>query len=102
VSHAGSGTTLASAGLGLPHLCLPQGADQFLNADAIAAAGAGLSLSPSDMTTDLIRTSVERLLADPSFRTAAARVAADISAMPEPTLVASALEDLTESPAWRT
>lgn len=102
VSHAGSGTTLASGGLGLPHLCLPQGADQFLNADAIAAAGAGLSLSPSDQTTDLIRTSVERLLADPSFRTAAARVAADISAMPEPTLVADALEDLTRSGTWRT
>ena len=29
-----------------PQLCLPQGADQFLNATAIALAGAGLSLHP--------------------------------------------------------
>jgi hypothetical protein len=50
VSHAGSGTALAAARHGLPQLCLPQGADQFLNAAAIASSGAGLSLKPQDQT----------------------------------------------------
>jgi len=31
-SHGGSGTALGALAVGLPQLCLPQGADQFLNA----------------------------------------------------------------------
>ncbi len=50
VSHAGSGTVLATLASGLPQLCLPQGADQFLNAHAVAAAGAGISLPPGAAT----------------------------------------------------
>src|SRR5262249_43735826 len=38
VSHARSGTVLAALTLGLPQACLPQGADQFLNAGAVASA----------------------------------------------------------------
>ncbi|HSS23012.1 MAG TPA: nucleotide disphospho-sugar-binding domain-containing protein [Mycobacterium sp.] len=39
---------------GLPQLCLPQGADQFRNAQACAAAGAGIALIGADATTDRI------------------------------------------------
>jgi UDP:flavonoid glycosyltransferase YjiC (YdhE family) len=35
VSHSGSGTVVATLDHGLPQLCLPQGADQFLNARAV-------------------------------------------------------------------
>ena len=52
VSHAGSGTVLATLTLGLPQLCLPQGADQFLNAAAVASAGAGISLMPGEAAAD--------------------------------------------------
>ncbi|MBK5306913.1 MAG: glycosyltransferase family 1 protein [Frankiaceae bacterium] len=94
ISHAGSGTALAALELGLPQLCLPQGADQFLNAAAITRAGAGLELRPDAATPDAIRTAVERLLTDASFRTAAGRIAASIASMPSPEDVAVVLESL--------
>src|SRR5204862_3746612 len=84
VSHGGSGTALGALAVGLPQLCLPQGADQFLNAAAIASSGAGLSLSPSEVTAEAVRHGLERLLRDASFTIAAQRIADDIAAMPSP------------------
>jgi UDP:flavonoid glycosyltransferase YjiC (YdhE family) len=94
VSHAGSGTVLATARLGLPQLCLPQGADQFLNARAIASSGAGIALEPHEASVEAMRDAVARLLGDSSYRTAAARVGAAIEAMPPASDVAAVLETL--------
>jgi UDP-N-acetylglucosamine transferase subunit ALG13 len=91
VSHAGSGTFLASLGQGLPQLCLPQGADQFLNAATAAQAGAGLELQPGSITVEAVAEAVEQLLSDPSFRTSAGRIGSDIAAMPGPDVVADEL-----------
>lgn len=92
VSHGGSGTILGALMLGLPQVCLPQGADQFLNADAVAASGAGISIAPDAATLDSIRDAVSTVLGDPSFRAAARRVAQSIEAMPPPDDVAVVLE----------
>jgi len=94
VSHAGSGTALATLEHGLPQLCLPQGADQFLNATAIARYGAGLSLPPDAADADAITVAVQQLLDDDSYRQAAARVGATIRDMPTPDEVAAVLEAL--------
>lgn len=94
VSHAGSGTSIAALEHGLPQLCLPQGADQFVNADAISAAGAALSLVPAEATAEAVRAAVLRLLADESFRAAAARLADEIAALPSPDEVCAVLEAL--------
>jgi len=94
VSHAGSGTILGALALGLPQVCLPQGADQFLNADAVAAAGAGLSIAPVDATPAAVGSAVATVLSQPEYGKAAQRVAASIGTMPEPTAVASVLEAL--------
>ncbi|HXA27759.1 MAG TPA: glycosyltransferase [Candidatus Angelobacter sp.] len=94
VSHGGSGTVLATIALGLPQLCLPQGADQFLNAAAVSSAGAGLSLTPDAATASAVRDAVSRLLGDASFGDAARRVSASIAAMPSPEDVAAMLESL--------
>jgi len=91
VSHAGSGTFLASLAHGLPHLCVPQAADQFLNAAACAASGAGLALMPADVSPAAVAAAVERLLDDRAFRDAAAVVASDIATMPAPDVVAERL-----------
>lgn len=96
VSHAGSGTVLAALALGLPQLCLPQGADQFLNAEAIASAGAGLSLAPAAASAAAIRDAVARLLDEPSFRDTARRIGAAIASMPSPDDVAAVLEGLAQ------
>ena len=94
VSHGGSGTVLATAGHGLPQLCLPQGADQFLNAAAVAASGAGLALGPGEQTADSITAAVGRLLHDADVRSVADRVAVDIAAMPSPEDIAAVLEQV--------
>jgi UDP:flavonoid glycosyltransferase YjiC (YdhE family) len=94
VSHAGSGTVLATLALGLPQLCLPQGADQFLNAAAVASSGAGISLNPGEAVADGVRDAVSRLLADASFRDVAGRVSNSIASMPSPDDVAALLERL--------
>jgi UDP:flavonoid glycosyltransferase YjiC (YdhE family) len=94
VSHAGSGTVLATLALGVPQLCLPQGADQFLNASAVAGAGAGISLGPDAATPEAIADAVARLLDEPAFGLAAKEVAASIEGMPSPDEVARVLEDL--------
>jgi hypothetical protein len=44
VHHGGTGTVLSALEVGLPQLLLPQGADQFLNAEILAAAGAARAL----------------------------------------------------------
>jgi UDP:flavonoid glycosyltransferase YjiC (YdhE family) len=85
---------LSTLTLGLPQLCVPQGADQFLNADAVAAAGAGISLMPGDTDPDAISDAVVRLLDDASYRDAAGRVSASIASMPSPDEVAAVLETL--------
>jgi UDP:flavonoid glycosyltransferase YjiC (YdhE family) len=92
VSHAGSGTVLSTLKQGLPQLCLPQGADQFLNASAVTASGAGLALAPNEATAESIRDAVTRLLHDSGFGTAATRLSGEIAAMPSPDEVAAVLE----------
>ena len=92
VSHAGSGTFLASLGLGIPQLCLPQAADQFINAGQGAAAGAALTLTPNEATADSIAEAVGRLLVEPAFGDAARRVREEIAGMPGPDEVAAVLE----------
>jgi MGT family glycosyltransferase len=94
VSHAGSGTALATLALGIPQLCVPQGADQYLNAAAVAAAGAGISLMPGEADADAVRGAVTRLLDDSSFRDAARGIGASIASMPSPDDVAAVLEGL--------
>jgi len=98
VSHGGSGTVLGAAALGLPQLCLPQGADQFLNAVAIASAGAGIALMPEECTPDAVTGAVGRLLRDHSYRDAAARVCESIASMPTVEEVAAILESVARTP----
>ena len=94
VSHGGSGTVLGALAAGLPQLCLPQGADQFLNAAVVAAAGAGLALEPGSCTAQAVADNVRRLLTEGSFSAQAALVSESIAAMPSVADVAATLETL--------
>jgi UDP:flavonoid glycosyltransferase YjiC (YdhE family) len=87
---------LGALTLGLPQVCLPQGADQFLNAAAVVASGAGLSITPEAASTEAVRDAVASVLGDDSYRHAAQRIAAAITAMPSPDEVAGILEDFVE------
>jgi UDP:flavonoid glycosyltransferase YjiC (YdhE family) len=90
VSHAGSGTFLGAAAAGVPQLCLPQGADQHLNAEACVRAGIGLSL-PTGSSAAEVRDTCVRLLTEPGFGDAARRVSRDIAAMAPPADIADEL-----------
>lgn len=94
VSHAGAGTMLAAAGRGLPQVSLPMGADMWENADALARAGAGITLEEDHRDADDVRAAVERVLTDPPLTTAANRLADEINEMPHPDEVVMALEAL--------
>lgn len=93
ISHTGSGTFLATLAAGLPQLCLPQAADQFVNAAAAVASGCGIALPPAAVDSGGIRDAVQRLLDDPAFRHAAKRTGEEIAAMPSATEVAETLAD---------
>jgi UDP:flavonoid glycosyltransferase YjiC (YdhE family) len=94
VSHAGSGTFLAALSAGLPQLCLPQGADQFLNADAAAEVGAAIAIEPEVLTGDAVRSAIAELLRSPSYRQVAETIAAEIAQMPSADDVAAQLEQV--------
>jgi UDP:flavonoid glycosyltransferase YjiC (YdhE family) len=94
VSHAGSGTFLATLGLGLPQLCLPQAADQFVNARQGAAAGAALTLLPGEVSPGAVADATARLLSHRAFADAAGRIAGELAGMPSPDEVAAVLEAL--------
>jgi hypothetical protein len=87
ISQGGPATILAALDHGIPHLVLPQGADQFLNAPVLEASGAGLALTPPEATADAIGAAMARLLDEASFTAAARRMQEELAAMPQPEAV---------------
>jgi MGT family glycosyltransferase len=82
ITHGGAGTTLGALAFGIPLLVLPQGADQYANAERVVTAGAGLQLLRDDLSIEAVRGRLRTLLDDPSYQRAAQRVRAEIRAMP--------------------
>ncbi|MET8356212.1 glycosyltransferase [Micromonospora sp. NPDC005171] len=96
VHHGGSGTTLGALAAGVPQLMLPQGADQFANADTLAAAGVALRLLPGEVDAGAIAEQAHRLLpqhGNAEQRDAVRAVAEEIAAMPSPAAVARRLPE---------
>jgi len=83
VSQGGAGVMFGALSLGLPQLLLPQGADQFGNAEALARTGAGEVLANGEVSAARIAASASRLLADARFTHAARAVQAELAAMPD-------------------
>jgi UDP:flavonoid glycosyltransferase YjiC (YdhE family) len=92
LAHGGAGTTLGTLSRGIPLVITPQGADQFNQAERVAAVGAGIALQPGEATPEAVTEAVRTVLSEPSYREAAAAVAKDIASMPEPSRVAALLE----------
>ncbi|HEY4022746.1 MAG TPA: nucleotide disphospho-sugar-binding domain-containing protein [Pseudonocardiaceae bacterium] len=80
VHHGGAGTMLTAFDAGIPQLVLPQGADQFLNADAVARTGAGEVVRAEDL--DAFR--LTDLLTDTVKRSAAAKIVDELAGQPSP------------------
>ena len=88
VSHAGSGTLLASLSSGLPQLCLPGGGPVHQR-----PTGRRISLLPDEVDAASVAAAVERLLVEPSFSQGAKAVGREIARMPGPGEVVGVLED---------
>jgi UDP:flavonoid glycosyltransferase YjiC (YdhE family) len=84
ISHAGAGSMLAGASRGLPQLFVPMGADQWENADALTATGAGITLEEDQRDAAAISDALRRLLDDKSFTPAATQIASEIAGLPHP------------------
>ncbi len=92
VCHGGSGTTLGALSAGRPLVVVPLFADQPGNAQCVAAAGAGIVVEPrpgaavaeriEPQDARQIRAAITAVLGEPSYRTAAQRVAAEMQATP--------------------
>jgi len=82
ICHAGASTLFGALASGLPLLLMPLGADHFANASAAVQRGAALALD-GDADALSIQAAITRALSDPSLRTSAAAVAAEIAAMPD-------------------
>ncbi|GAB7188594.1 UDP:flavonoid glycosyltransferase YjiC YdhE family [Kitasatospora sp. Ki12] len=90
VHHGGAGTTLTTLQAGLPQLLLPQGADNYLVADALTEAGNALRSTSETVDPEVL----ERLLTDPGLRAAARTQQAANDALPTPAALVPMLESL--------
>lgn len=91
VTQGGPATILAALCHGLPHLILPQGADQFLNAATAQRAGIALVLQPAELTPEAVTAAVRRLLDDRGLAAGARAMQAQIAAMPDAEMVLNGL-----------
>src|SRR5579863_10191715 len=91
VHHGGAGTTFGSLAHGVAQVVIPQGADNFINAEMVERAGAGLTLLPGDVNPVAIRQAVSTVLREPPFAAAARRIKDEIASMPGPDDVAQRL-----------
>jgi hypothetical protein len=94
VHHGGTGTVLAALEVGLPQLLLPQGADQFFNAQILTEAGAGRALANDAQQLGTITEAFQALLGDSPEREVAARLRDEIAAMPSPAAAVAQLVEL--------
>lgn len=94
VTSGGAGTVLASLSLGVPVIIVPTEWDKPDVAARVAAAGAGIRILPSACTPAGLRSAVERMLSDGSFRESALRLSASIRQHGGPAEAAKFLESL--------
>lgn len=94
VHHGGTGSVLGALEAGLPQVILPQGADQFANADVLSQLGAARALPEDEQTPGAIGAAVSDLLRPCPERDVATMIAGEIAALPAPAEVLPRLVDL--------
>jgi len=93
VAHGGSGTTFGTLAAGVPLVIVPLFADQLVNAERVAAAGAAVVVEPDrdaergtgtlgPQHVHRLRAAIETVLADPSYGRAASRTAHEMAELP--------------------
>jgi UDP:flavonoid glycosyltransferase YjiC (YdhE family) len=93
VHQGGAGTMLTAAATGVPQLAIPETPDQAVNAEQLAAGGAGIHAGFSDGASS-IKSALGSLLQDGSVRETAADLRREILARPTPTQIVGVLEEM--------
>ncbi|MEU8132325.1 macrolide family glycosyltransferase [Streptodolium elevatio] len=65
VTHAGMGGCAEGLLAGVPMIAVPQGAEQFMNADRLVELGVARRVDTADATAETLRTALRDLVADP-------------------------------------
>ena len=91
VHHGGTGTVIGSLTHGLPQVVMPQGADQFWNAEHLAAEGACRVVPPGAPPGSVASAAAAVVDERAPERAAARRLGGVIDAMPSPDAVARRL-----------
>lgn len=94
ISHGGHNTVCETLANGLPLVVAPIKDDQPIVADQVVAAGAGIRVKFGRVSAPELRAAVDRVLGEPAFRTAAARVRDSFAAAGGADAAATALEAL--------
>lgn len=94
LTHGGHGTVMKGLVAGVPIVCMPTGRDQPDNAARLTHHGAGVKV-PRNASPGKIAAAVQRVLDDPSYRTAAARLGAQLQAETDRDLAVAELDALS-------
>lgn len=95
VFHGGSGTFTAALATATPMVIVPLAADQPDNAERAVAGGIARSISPDDLTSDMVRAALDEIRADAAATTRLAGIATEIAAMPGPDAAVERIEGLS-------
>ncbi|HEX6359328.1 glycosyltransferase [Actinophytocola sp.] len=94
VHQSGGSTMMTALSFGVPQILLPD-AGQFRQGDMarrLVEAGAALTLSHEQATTEIIAETCQEMISNPSYAAAAAGLAKEIAALPLPSEVARRIE----------
>jgi UDP:flavonoid glycosyltransferase YjiC (YdhE family) len=93
VAHGGYGSLLGALAHGRPVVSVPLAApDNVRNAVRLEGRGAGIAVPEHERSPERVREAVRTILTDPSYRTAAGVLAAEIAALPDPIATAALIE----------
>ncbi|MEU2982757.1 activator-dependent family glycosyltransferase [Micromonospora aurantiaca] len=97
INHGGSGSMQTALLHGVPQVVVPDLMwDTEYKAELIERAGAGVWIRDPDFPAPALAAAVRRVLIDPSYREAAARLRREVLGAPTPADIVPALELLTE------
>ncbi|GAA2327963.1 macrolide family glycosyltransferase [Glycomyces rutgersensis] len=80
VTHAGMGGSSEGLLASVPMIAVPQGADQFMNADRLVELGVARRIDTADATAEALRTALLELAADPEVAARSAALRAEAKA----------------------
>ncbi|MEV0787419.1 macrolide family glycosyltransferase [Streptomyces sp. NPDC050423] len=94
VTHAGMGGSSEGLFTGVPMIAVPQGAEQFMNADRLVELGVARRIDTDDATAQALRTALAELVDDPAVARRSALLRAEARAEGGTARAADLVEEL--------